>query len=55
MQTNKSYKDLCMRTIFYGIAYECPKSRRNKDCPLLEVAHLSFNEIFTKFDKLPDV
>jgi len=28
----------------YGIAYGCPKEKRDKDCPLLEIDHLSFNE-----------
>jgi hypothetical protein len=28
----------------YGIAYGCPKGKRDKDCPLLEVDHLSFKE-----------
>lgn len=30
--------------ILYGILFECPVGKRNKDCPLIEVDYLSFRD-----------
>lgn len=36
----------------YGIAYGCPRMVRKKDCPLLEIEHLSFKEKVNWINKL---
>ncbi len=41
-----------MDTYLYGIAYECPKRNRNKNCPLFEIDHLSFEEKIIWINKL---
>ena len=33
-----------MITQLYSIANGCPKGKRDDDCPLLEIDHLSFKE-----------
>lgn len=38
----------------YCIAYECPKLNRNKECPLLEIDHLSFHDKIIWIDQLKD-
>lgn len=38
----------------YSIAYGCPKGKRENDCPLLKIDHLSFKEKIEWTDKLSD-
>jgi len=41
-----------MTTKLYSIAYECPRGKRDDDCPLLEIDHLSFIKKIKFFDEL---
>lgn len=42
-----------MRSIdFAGIAFACPKGERNKDCPILEIEHLSYIERIEFFEHI---
>jgi len=41
-----------MKTKLYSIAYGCPKDKRDDDCPLLEIDHLSFDKKIEWIDKL---
>lgn len=43
-----------MLTILYSITYGCPKMNRDKDCPLSEIEHLSFEERIDWIDELDD-
>ncbi len=38
----------------YCIAYKCPKVIRIKECPLLEIDHLSFQEKIDWIDQLKE-
>ncbi len=39
----------------YGLAYACPKGKiRDKDCPLLEIEHLSFEKKINWIDELDE-
>jgi len=39
----------------YSLSYTCPKSKdRDKDCPFLEMDHLSFKEKIAWIDQLDD-
>ena len=42
------------KSVLYGIAYGCPKGKRDKDCPLLEIDHLSFKEKVEFIDELSE-
>lgn len=42
------------KLVIYGIAYECPNKKRDKDCPLLEIDHLSFKEKVEFIDELSE-
>ena len=39
----------------YGLAYACPKNCRQKDCPLIDLDHLSFKEKVEWINKCSDV
>lgn len=43
-----------MITKLYSIAYGCPKGKRDDDCPLLEIEHLSFTEKIDWINKLDE-
>ncbi len=42
-----------MELKLYGIAYDCPHGKRVRNCPLLEIAHLTFKEKHSWIDRLP--
>jgi hypothetical protein len=41
-----------MITKLYSIAYGCPKGKKDDDCPLREIDHLSFDERINWIDEL---
>ena len=44
---------MCESTI-YGILYSCPAGKRNQECPIMSLNHLSFQEKVDWFKDLSE-